>query len=249
MLRMRQICLVARDIQQVEDDLAAILGLNVSSRSPELTGFGVQNFLMPIGNNFLEVVAPIEAGTAAGRHLDRRGGDGGYMVITQCDDVNVARDRMSGLGVRLVYDDGRGVQLHPRDVPGAIVELRQDDGAEDPAGPWWPAGDDWQSHRRVDVTRATTAAELQGDDPAALAARWSEVLDRPVEENADGQPAITLDDATLRFVEASDGRDVGLGGLDVDVVDAERVLREAEARGCRAGDDQVMICGIRFRLV
>ena len=67
--------------------------------------------------------------------------------------------------------------------------------------------------------------------------------------NADGQPAITLDDATLRFVEASDGRDVGLGGLDVDVVDAERILREAEARGCRTGDDQVMICGIRFRLV
>ena len=143
MLRMRQICLVARDLEQVESDLTAILGLEVSSRSPELKGFGVQNVMLPVGNSFLEVVAPIEGGTAAGRHLDRRGGDGGYMVITQCDDVVVARDRVTSLGMRPVYDDGRGIQLHPRDVPGAIVELRQNEGDEDPAGPWWPAGDDW----------------------------------------------------------------------------------------------------------
>ncbi len=249
MLRMRQICLVARDLEQVEGDLVAVLGLEVCHRSPELKGFGVQNVMLPMGNNFLEVVAPIVGGTAAGRHLDRRGGDGGYMVITQCDDVDVARDRVTGLGVGLVYDDGRGFQLHPRDVPGAIVELRQDEGGEDPAGPWWPAGDDWIAHRRLNVTRAITAAEVQSDDPDALAARWSEVLDRPVETSPLGQLTIALDNATLRFVEASDGRGVGLGGLDVDVVDAASVLREAELRGCLTDDHQVMICGVRFRLV
>ena len=249
MLRMRQICLVARELEQVMTDLTAILGLEVSSRSPELKGFGVQNVMLPVGNNFLEVVAPIEGGTAAGRHLDRRGGDGGYMVITQCDDVDVARDRVTSLGMRPVYDDGRGIQLHPRDVPGAIVELRQDEGGEDPAGPWWPAGENWIAHRRLDATRAITAAEVQSDDPVALGTRWSEVLDRPVEASPDGRVTIALDDATLRFVEASDGRGVGLGGLDVDVVDATSVLREAEARGCTTDDHQVTICGVRFRLV
>ncbi len=40
---------------------------------------------MPVGKNFLEVVAPIREGTAGGRDLKRRGGDGVYMVITQVD--------------------------------------------------------------------------------------------------------------------------------------------------------------------
>ena len=40
--------------------------------------FGLENTLMPVGRNFLEVVAPIQEGTAAGRYLDRRGGNGGY---------------------------------------------------------------------------------------------------------------------------------------------------------------------------
>ena len=89
---------------------------------------------------------------------------------------------------------------------------------------------------------------MQSDDPVGLAARWSEVLDSPVERNRDGQVTISLDDATLRFVAALDGRGTGLGGLDVDVVDAARVLREAEARGCPTNDHEVMICGVRFRL-
>jgi len=37
---------------------------------------GLHNFLMPVGSNFLEVVAPSREGTAGGRYLDRRGGDG-----------------------------------------------------------------------------------------------------------------------------------------------------------------------------
>jgi len=52
----------------------------------------------------------------------------------------------------------------------------------------------------------------------------------------DGQRTIALDDATLRFTEAGDGRGEGLAGLDLDCSDPAR-------RGL------VLICGIRFRLV
>lgn len=142
MLRMRQICLVAADLDAVEADLSAVFGLEVCHRDPGVGRFGLHNFLMPAGNNFLEVVAPMEGetDTAGGRFLERRGGDGGYMVIMQCDDVDAARERVRGLGIRLVMDAGRGenqgIQLHPKDLPGAIAELRQNEGAEDPAGPW-----------------------------------------------------------------------------------------------------------------
>jgi hypothetical protein len=47
---------------------------------------------------------------------------------------------------------------------------------------------------------------------------------------------IALDDATLRFTEATDGRGEGLAGLDL-----------ACAEPARRG--RVLICGIRFRLL
>jgi catechol 2,3-dioxygenase-like lactoylglutathione lyase family enzyme len=253
MLRLKQICLVAADLDAVEEDLRAVLGLEVAYRDPRIAHFGLDNVLLPIGDSLLEVVAPIREETPAGRHLERRGGDGGYMVILECDDVAEARGRVESLGVRIVFDDAQeetaGIQLHPKDVPGALVELRWNAGGEDPAGPWDPAGPDWQSARRTAVVRALTAAEIQGDDPGAMAARWGEVLARPVEHDASGNPIIALDDGTLRFVSATDGRGPGLGGIDVEVVDRGRLLAAAEGRACRVSENVVAICGTRFRLV
>ena len=255
MLRMRQICLVARDLDAVERDLSAVFGIEVCHRDPGVGSFGLHNFLMPIGSNFLEVVAPMPGNddTAAGRYLERRGGDGGYMVIMQCADIDAARKRVTGMGIRLLLDGGdaesASIQLHPRDVPAAIVELRWNVGDEDPAGPWGSAGDDWQRARRDAVVSAMTAAELQTDDPAALAARWAEVIDRPTGTDAGGNPIIALDDAVLRFVEAADGRGEGLGGLDIATADRDHALAAAEERGLPVASDVVTVCGTRFRLV
>jgi len=253
MLRLRQICLVASDLDAIEADLSAVFGLAVCHRDGGVERFGLHNLLMPVGNSFLEVVAPFREDTTAGRFIERRGGDGGYMVIMQTDDMVAARERMSALGVRLVLDGGDGhtdgIQLHPKDVPAAIAELRWNEGGDDPAGPWGPAGPDWLPAQRTDVIRAMRAAELQTDDPPALAARWSEVLARPVEAGPGGAPQIALDDAVIRFVPATDGRAEGLGGLDVEVVDRDRLLAAAEARGCKTSDDLVTVCGVRFHLV
>lgn len=252
MLRMRQICLVAEDLAAAEEELSTLFGLKVCHRDPGVGRFGLHNFLMPVGNNFLEVVAPMQEGTAAGRYLERRGGDGGYMVIMQCEDAEAAKARVMGMGIRLVADLKRGgnhgIQLHPKDVPGAIVELRQNEGAEDPAGAWSPAGDNWLPAKKTDVTAAMIAAELQAEDPAALAQHWAGVVARPVESRG-GVPTIVLDDATLRFVPISDGRGEGLGGLDLEASDRERILTAARARNCLVADDVVMACGVRFRLV
>ena len=86
-IQLRQICLVARKLEPVIQDLTAILGINRCFVDPGVGVFGLENTLMPIGRNFLEVVAPIEENTAGGRYLDRRNGDGGYMVITQADNL------------------------------------------------------------------------------------------------------------------------------------------------------------------
>ena len=85
-IQLRQICLVARDLASVIDDLTHILGINTCFIDPGVGRFGLENTLLPIGRNFLEVVAPIEENTAGGRYLQRRNGDGGYMVICQADN-------------------------------------------------------------------------------------------------------------------------------------------------------------------
>ena len=139
------------------------------------------------------------------------------------------------------------MQLHPRDVPGAIPELRWNVDEERSDGAWWPAGADWQRAKHTEIVDGIRAAEIQTADPGAVAARWSEVLGEPV--GGDDVPTIALRDAEIRFVPPRDGRPEGLGGLDIHVTDRARALANAEAAGCRTGDDLVTICGMRLRLV
>jgi hypothetical protein len=58
-----------------------------------------------------------------------------------------------------------------------------------------------------------------------------------------------LDNASLRFVRCTDGRPVGLGGIDVKVADRDRVLKAARDRDCYRSDDLAYICGMRIGLV
>jgi hypothetical protein len=100
-LRLRQICLAARELEPRVAELSDIFGLAVCHRDGNVGKYGLANALLPIGASFLEVVAPTRDGTAAGRYLERRDGDGGYMVILDCDDIERRRRRMETVGVRI----------------------------------------------------------------------------------------------------------------------------------------------------
>jgi catechol 2,3-dioxygenase-like lactoylglutathione lyase family enzyme len=248
-MQLRQVALVARDLQPVVDDFCAVLGLEVCFRDPGVEEFGLHNALMPIGTSFLEVVSPLREGTTAGRLLERRRGDGGYMVIAQVDDLAAERKRIEELGVRIVWQvalaDAETIHLHPRDVGAAIVSFDQ----MRPTESWRWAGPEWREHVHTDVTRRLVGAELQAADPRALAERWSRVFARPVRELATGSYSLVLDDSTLRFVADRDGRGEGLSGIDVEVADPLEVVHRARARGVPAGADVVDIGGVRVRLV
>ena len=183
-IRLRQIALVARDLEAVLDDLHDALDLEVAYRDPAVDTFGLQNAVLPVGTQFIEVVSPTRDGTAGGRQLERLGGDGGYMVICHTDDHPMARRRVQDLGVRTVIDTEdhgyRIMQLHPSDTGGSFLEIDFQPGGEDAEGPWMPAGPNWQRACRTDIVNGITAVDLQCKDPEKTAARWGDITARDV---------------------------------------------------------------------
>ncbi len=264
-IRLRQVAIAATDLREASLDMSMILGLEACFTDPGVATFGLKNTLWPLGSQFLEVVTPTAPGTAAGRYIDRRGGDTGYMVITQVDDLQRRRSRVAELGVRVAFDfphaeDGHdGIQLHPADTGGSFFEMEQMTNAVDDRsdGPWWPAGKNWQSFVRTDRVTAICGAELQSPDPQRLADRWSAIAEIDLVDDASGNPTMSfgelggsdINPSTIRFVEAVDGRGEGLGAIDVVAPGRADILAGAKARDRYVDDDQVVVAGLRVNLV
>jgi hypothetical protein len=247
-MRLRQVVLVARDLEPVEQDLCGVLGIEVCFRDPNVGVFGLKNAVMPVGDTFLEVVSPVTAEATAARYLDRRGGDGGYMVIVQCDDLEADRKRVRELGVRVVWSidlpEISATHLHPRDVGGAILSLD----ASRPPGSWLWAGTEWDKAMRTDVTDTIKGVEIQGDDPATLARRWAEVLGQRIIRNQGAGYRVNLDKSFIDFVKDSDGRGEGLTGITVKATDRKKVIADARTRNLPVRKKEVVICGTRIRI-
>jgi hypothetical protein len=215
MLRLRQIAFAATDLPSAEADLQDALGVQRCYRDPNVAVFGLRNALYPVGDQFLEIVSPTEPATTAGRLLERRGGDCGYMVLFQTEALGPVEARLERAGIRIVFDAAgdriRGIHLHPKDVPGAIVSV---DAADDPAD--WPwAGPDWRDYVDTRRVSALVGIDVAVRDPASAAATWADVLG--IEPTG---AALEVDDATVRFVEPTeaDPRE-GIRAIDVTTSD------------------------------
>lgn len=219
MIRLRQIALVAADLEPTVESLCSAFDLSVCFRDPGVAEFGLHNALMVIGDQFLEVVSPTAPNTTAGRLLDKRGGDGGYMAIYEVDDLDARLDHLAAHDVRVVWAGEfptiRGRHLHPRDVGGAIVSIDE----ATPAGSWTWAGPDWVAHQSS-VVSGIAGFSVAATDPEAMAARWS---------------TLRLDTA-VRFTEAGDRGD-GIDAVELVAADRSRV------------GESVELCGVTFTLV
>ena len=214
MTRLRQIALVARELDSVAKELESSLDLDEPFRDPGVAEFGLHNVVYALDDTFLEVVSPQQDGTTAGRFLDRLGSDGGYMVIVQVDDLAATRARAQDLGIRTVWkidlDDIAASHFHPKDL-GAITSVDQ---PVDPAS-WRWGGPSWEQHRSP---TKITGVDVGVPDPEM----WARLLDRPIESGV-----MTLDDGSvIRFVDGegvvavdvktgSPGRETPIGGVTI----------------------------------
>jgi hypothetical protein len=180
--------------------------------------------------------------------LEKRGGDGGYMVILQVDDLAQALGRVKNAAARIAdqrdQDGAAFTHIHPKDIGGAILSLDR----MIPKERWEWGGPHWQSHVCTDTSVKVAGAELQAKDPAQMAARWAQVLGRASVEDA-GIWRIRLDDGEIRFSLERDGRGEGLGAFDVVVRDVEAVRAKAAARGLLDPNGAVVLAGTRVRLI
>jgi hypothetical protein len=223
-VRLRQAVLVAADLEPAAAALRSALDLQEPFRDPGVGEFGLANVVFALGDCFLEIVSPTQPGTAAGRYLDRHG-DGGYMVIFDLQDLAGARERSAALGVRVVWQidlpDISGTHLHPADMSGAIVSLDR----SEPYGTWRWGGPQWTGRTGEGAAGRLAGITVAVGDPAAVAARWGEVLGVPV--GGDGQPALELDGAKVLF-ENSAGESSG-GLVEIAVEQAPGAPGAAEA--------------------
>jgi len=265
-LRLRQVAIVGDDYAGTEAALSAVFDLGVAYRDPGnrpareagVSIFGLKNFVMPIGNQFLELVVPLEDGmtSAAGRYLQRRGGPGGYMLLFQVPraEYGAHRQHLSEIGVRMVAggdiseEGSEAMHIHPKDLPGCLVELRWCENEDVSNGDWWPVERDWRDHCNTKFVEAICGAEIQTPEPVFLAERWAEVLQVPM-AMLDGVPTIPTVDGPVRFIEPSDDRPEGLGAIDVRVPDAQLVADSAARFGLRTDNRTIEISGLRFNLV
>ena len=236
-LRLRQICLVAADLEREATIIKSALGLEECHRDVNVAKYGLENVLFPVGTDFIEIVSPTRPGTAAGRFLERHVGRYGYMVIMDCDDPAQRQAHAQSLGVRVAnvirHDGYFGVQLHPKDTGAAILEFNCTVGGHDPMGPYAPAGPNWQRAIRDHVARRLVAVEIECPDAGHLASRWSEILERPIEDMGEGKYRIALDAGAIKFLPG---------------IAPEAVLAGIELEAVQPRDSAINVCGVRFRL-
>ncbi|MCO5326984.1 MAG: VOC family protein [Solirubrobacterales bacterium] len=177
MPRLRQAVIAVGDLDRSVELLRSGLGLNEPFADPAVGYFGLENAVFAIGDTCLELVSPTRDGTAAGRLLERRGGDCGYMAMLQVPDLAAARERAHAAGVREVFavelDDIEEVHLHPGDMRGAIVALS----VPKPTASWRWGGEGWAERS---VPGRVAGITVAATDPAATRHRWETVAGGPL---------------------------------------------------------------------
>jgi hypothetical protein len=208
--RLRQIVLVARELEPVAQQLEDALGVRHGFNDPGVAAFGLRNVVYSAGASFVEVVVPVQDDTSAGRMLDGHG-EGGYMAIFQVTDIAAARRRVDEAGIRVVWqadlDDIRAMHLHPKDVGAAIVSVDE----PVPYESWRWGGPAWIGPNTPRVAGGVVEMTVRAADPDEVARRWAGVLGQAVGAGN----VIVLDEGrqTVRFVERHDGDREGIAGF------------------------------------
>ncbi|PGG95402.1 hypothetical protein AJ79_10076 [Helicocarpus griseus UAMH5409] len=264
--RLRQIALVAKDLKRAEELLTKVIGTEVVFVDPAVAVWGLQNFLVAIGGDFIEVVSPTKPNTTAGRLLSKRG-DGGYMIIMQTADARRQRTHIESEGLGKVifsheHTDSICIQYHPKGIKGGVIpEL--DSHEVTPANPepvtsrfspWHACGADYDSYSRgmkrtadLHLIEATCRLPPRDTDTDAALQQWEETFGI-----SKSGASLQFTNARMRFLPGVDGKSEGLASISIAVQGEGRlraIFDRARELGLESDDGWVDMLGIRWRFV
>ena len=227
----------------IVNDLCELFNFEVAFNDPGVAHFGLENAVIPIGTDFLEVVSPVEENTTAGRYLNKRGGDGGYMIIIQVDKFEDSQKLVNEYNIKTVWETdlpkAKAMHLHPKQMGGAILSL---DWME-PKESWKWAGPNWEENISGPI-KGIDGVEIQSDDPELMLNTWLRVLG---DVERDHENKILLDNTWIKFSQATDGRGPGISAFSLKAENNNEIIERAQNLGFMV-DDKITIGGVKFYL-
>jgi hypothetical protein len=239
----RQIVMVSGLRDPIVNDLCKLFNFEVAFNDPGVAHFGLENAVIPIGTDFLEVVSPVEENTTAGRYLNKRGGDGGYMIIIQVDKFEDSQKLVNEYNIKTVWETdlpkAKAMHLHPKQMGGAILSL---DWME-PKESWKWAGPNWEENISGPI-KGIDGVEIQSDDPELMLNTWLRVLG---DVERDHENKILLDNTWIKFSQAIDGRGPGISAFSLKAENSNEIIERAQNLGFMV-DGKITIGGVKFYL-
>lgn len=227
----------------IVNDLCELFNFEVAFNDPGVAHFGLENAVIPIGTDFLEVVSPVEENTTADRYLNKRGGDGGYMIIIQVDKFEDSQKLVNEYNIKTVWETdlpkAKAMHLHPKQMGGAILSL---DWME-PKESWKWAGPNWEKNISGPI-KGIDGVEIQSDDPELMLNTWLRVLG---DVERDHENKILLDNTWIKFSQATDGRGPGISAFSLKAENSNEIIERAQNLGFMV-DDKITIGGVKFYL-
>ena len=227
----------------IVNDLCELFNFEVAFNDPGVAHFGLENAVIPIGTDFLEVVSPVEENTTAGRYLNKRGGDGGYMIIIQVDKFEDSQKLVNEYNIKTVWETdlpkAKAMHLHPKQMGGAILSL---DWME-PKESWKWAGPNWEKNISGPI-KGIDGVEIQSDDPELMLNTWLRVLG---DVERDHENKILLDNTWIKFSQATNGRGPGISAFSLKAENSNEIIERAQNLGFMV-DDKITIGGVKFYL-
>ena len=241
----RQIAAVVEELDPAVELMEALFAIEPSTRQ-DLREFGLINAVLPIGDQFLELVQPVDQDSSGWRYL-QKGGPGFYMLIFEGDQGLLAQQAAEQAGIPVVWtaDTETFVSVHfdPRAMAATLVSV--DTSKVD--GAWPAAGPDWREHVRSEVVTGIHVFRIAGHDLEAMQEPFHRLFGLTCESRAargDTQierarvahsgtyvdfVAPTSDDAHLAAWLREHGP--GPSGIELQVHSLDEALARADARG------------------
>ena len=229
-MRLRQLVFVSRERDELGSKICKLLDLKESYNDAGLINFGLENVLIPLGDTFFEIVTPVKENTTAERFLDKKGGDGGYMVIVDVENFEEEQERVETSGIEIVWHgnreeeniQARTIHLHPKKVGAAILSIDH----MNPKAAWLWAGTDWEKDINKTLVDVISGVVLQSDNPEFLCSKWEKALGK--KRIAENNLSILLNESKISFVPDEDGKGEGINSFAVKTLDKNKILENAE---------------------